>query len=175
MICKECGTKNRIKANYCMHCGHQFTDQQREYAYSKTIFGWIEKIENIWSILTLDKITGSSLFKIISLVIIFLVGSYSVYKNGTQFRPLEHENYEIQYNQKVNEYYLISDLDSFEVSLYLPKTTDELTVLQLNEYNELICEEQYLLSDEIVLNNQEEILYQIEAAGHIVQIRTFKK
>ena len=103
------------------------------------------------------------------------MGSYSVYKNGTQFRPLEHENYEIQYNQKVNEYYLISDLDSFEVSLYLPKTTDELTVLQLNENNELICEEQYLLSDEIVLNNQEEILYQIEAAGHIVQIRTFKK
>ena len=175
MICKECGTKNRIKASYCISCGHQFTDQQRDEAYSKTVFGWIEKIENIWSILTLDKITGSSLFKIVSLVIVILLGGYSVYKNGTQFRPLEHDNYELQYNQKVNEYYLISELDSFEVSLYLPKTAEELIVLQLNENNELISEQKYLLSDDIVLHNEEEVLYQIEAAGTIVQIRTFKK
>ena len=175
MICRECKTKNRIKANFCSHCGHPFTDAERDAAYAKTIYGRFEKLEDLWKTVSLDKITGNNIVKILSLVAVLVLGGYSVLKNGTQFRPLEHESYEIQYNKSVNEYYLISELDNFDVSLYLPRQTEEIAVHQLNEMNELMETQTYMIEEAITLVNQSEVLYQIEAQGKIIQIRTFKK
>ena len=175
MICRECKTENRIKANFCTHCGHPFTDAERDAAYAKTIYGRFEKLEALWKTVSLDKITGSSIVKVLSLVAVLVLGGYSVLKNGTQFRPLEHDSYELQYNQKVNEYYLISQQDNIQLQLYLPKQADEVTIVQLNENNELLSTETFSLSEDIILLNQSDVLYQIEAESKIIQVRTFKK
>ena len=175
MICRECKTENRIKANFCSHCGQPFTDADRNAAYAKTIYGRFEKLEDLWKTVSLDKITGSNIVKVLSLVAVLVFGGYSVLKNGTQFRPLEHDSYELQYNQKVNEYYLISQQDNIQLQLYLPKQTDEVTIVQLNENNELLSTETFSLSEDIILLNQSDVLYQIEAESKIIQVRTFKK
>ena len=175
MICRECKTENRIKANFCTHCGHPFTDAERDAAYAKTIYGRFEKLEDLWKTVSLDKITGSSIVKVLSLVAVLVLGGYSVLKNGTQFRPLEHDSYELQYNQKVNEYYLISQQDNIQLQLYLPKQADEVTIVQLDENNELLSTETFGLSEEIILLNQCDVLYQVEAENKMIQIRTFKK
>ena len=175
MICRECKTKNRIKANFCSYCGHPFSDEERKTAYAKTIYGRFEKLENLWKTVSLDKITGSALVKIVSLVVVLFYGGISIYRNGTEFRPLEHDSYELQYNQKDNEYYLISQNDDVLLQLYLPKQAEEVTIVQLDENYEFLLSETYQLNEEIVLLNQSDILYQIEAADKIIQIRTFKK
>ena len=175
MICRECKTENRIKANFCTHCGHPFTDAERDAAYAKSIYGRFEMLEDLWKTVSLDKITGSSIVKVLSLVAVLVLGGYSVLKNGTQFRPLEHDSYELQYNQKVNEYYLISQQDNIQLQLYLPKQADEVTIVQLNENNELLSTETFSLSEDIILLNQSDVLYQIEAESKIIQVRTFKK
>ena len=48
MICKNCNTENIIKAKFCQHCGSAFTDEQREEAYDRTIFGMIDKLEGLY-------------------------------------------------------------------------------------------------------------------------------
>ena len=72
MICKKCKTENRIKANYCSHCGHPFTDAERNDAYAKTIYGRFEKLEDLWKTVSLDKITGSAIVKVLSLVAVLV-------------------------------------------------------------------------------------------------------
>ena len=175
MICKNCKTENRIKANFCMSCGSEFTDEQRAEAYSKTIYGRYEKLLDLWKTVSLDKITGSSIVKILSLVAVLVYGGWTVYRNGTQFRPLEDATYELQYNQKANEYYVISAMDDIQLSLYLPKQTEEVMIVQLDESYELIASEFFALSEQIVLVNQSDVLYRIHAADKVIQIRTFKK
>ncbi len=175
MICEKCKTENRIKANYCGNCGHPFTDAQRNDAYAKTIYGRFEKLEDLWKTVSLDKITGSAIVKILSLVAVLVYGGWTIYQNGTQFRPLEHESYELQYNQDVNEYYLISQHDDIQLQLYLPKQADEVTVVQLDENNELLSTETFYLSEGIIILNQNDVLYQVEAENKMIQIRTFKK
>ena len=45
MFCKKCNTENLMKAEYCQACGNQFTPEEKNAAYEKTIFGKFEKLE----------------------------------------------------------------------------------------------------------------------------------
>ena len=72
MICKECGTKNITKAQFCVHCGSAFTDEERQKAYDRTIFGKIEKLEKWKGYITLDFITGHPVFKTLVLIAILV-------------------------------------------------------------------------------------------------------
>ena len=67
MICKNCQTKNIKKAQFCRHCGEAFTDEQRQEAYDRTIFGKIEKLEKWKGYVTLDFITGATLIAVASI------------------------------------------------------------------------------------------------------------
>ena len=45
MLCKKCNTENLLKADYCQSCGNIFTQEEKDAAYEKTIFGKYEKVE----------------------------------------------------------------------------------------------------------------------------------
>ena len=162
MICKKCNEKNLYKAHYCQKCGYAFTDEDREIAYSKTIYGLYNKLEDLYKKLTLDTITGSIYFKVLSIVCVLAVGVYGFLSNGNQMKIMESEQYEVQYNTKTCEYYLLTDLDEISVALYLPKEAEVLRVLEVDSYNQLVNENEYTIEDSIVLE-QTNCRYEIEA------------
>ena len=93
MICKNCHTENITKAKFCQHCGSAFTDEQREEAYDRTIFGMIDKLEKWKGYITLEAITGHPVFKTLILVAILIWGLLLGRTNGNQMLILENEAY----------------------------------------------------------------------------------
>ena len=71
MICQQCGKKNITKAQYCGSCGTAFSEEQRKKAYNRTIFGVIEKVEELKGYATLEAVTGHPVFRIAVLVLIW--------------------------------------------------------------------------------------------------------
>ena len=47
MKCMKCGYENPTTAEYCHMCGTAFTEQQRQEAYDRTIFGKLDRLENL--------------------------------------------------------------------------------------------------------------------------------
>ena len=125
MICRNCQTKNIIKAQYCRHCGDAFTDEQRQEAYDRTIFGKIDKLEQWKGYLTLEFITGNPIFKTVVLVAILLWGFYLGRTNGERMLIMESDAYRVQQHVTTGEYYVLTDQDSVSVSLYLPRQAEE--------------------------------------------------
>ena len=179
MICKNCNSKNLYKAHYCQNCGYAFTDEDREEAYSKTVYGLFNKLEDLYNTLTLDKITGSIVFKILSIVCVLVIGLFGVITNGNEMKILESEQYEVQYNTKTEEYYLLSELDEIGVSLYLPKEAEVLRVVELDSDNQQVNEDVYTMEDSIVLeqtsNKYEVVAEYSNATNEKVVIRVFGK
>lgn len=124
MICKNCQTENITKAQFCCHCGQAFTDEQRKQAYDRTIFGKIEKVEKWKGYLTLSSITGHPIFKTLVLVAILVWGMLLGRTNGDRMLILESEAYRVQQHATTGEYYILTDLDSVSVSLYLPRQAE---------------------------------------------------
>lgn len=180
MICKHCKEKNIYKAQFCSKCGHPFSEKDREEAYSKTIFGMINKLEELYSWMSLDKITGSTLFKVASIAVVLGLGIVSVYKNGTEFRILDHDSYDVQYNTLTDEYYLLSNSDIIKVSLYLPGQSEEIKIVQMDEKGNILDSEVVSLTEEIQLVNDTKYIYRLEADSgdgnvHSLTLRVFEQ
>lgn len=124
MICKNCKTKNITKAQYCRNCGCAFTDEQRQAAYDRTIYGKIDKLEKWKGYLTLEVITGHPVFKTVVLVAILLWGIFLGRSNGNQMLILESESYRVQQNVTTGEYYVLTQQDSVSLALYLPRKAE---------------------------------------------------
>ncbi len=126
MICKNCQTNNITKAQFCRHCGSAFSDDQRQEAYDRTIFGKIDKLEKWKGYITLDAITGHPIFKTVVLVAILIWGLLLGRANGNQMLIMESESYRVQQHTTTGAYYVLTDQDSVSVSLYLPKQANSL-------------------------------------------------
>ena len=130
MKCHKCKKENILKANFCQKCGEKFTEKEKKEAYNKTIFGKLDTLKKIKDIVTLDFITGNIIFKITSLIIVLGIGLYFLFTTGINTKILNSKDYQIFYNKKSNEYYLLvnDDKDSIELALYRPNRTKEMTV-----------------------------------------------
>lgn len=124
MICKNCQTKNINKAQFCRNCGSAFTDEQRQEAYDRTVFGKLDKLEKWKGYVTLDAITGHPIFKTVVLVAILIWGLFLGRTNGNQMLILESESYRVQQHATTGDYYVLTDQDSVYVSLYLPRQAE---------------------------------------------------
>lgn len=151
MKCSKCGFENIVRASYCNKCGEKFKEEERKKAYKKTIFGKIETLENVKAIVTLEKITGNIVFKIISLLIVLGIGLYFLFSMGINTKLLESKDYELFYNKVDDEYYLVVDdiASSVNVSLYRPNRVQEITV---NHYdiNGNLLEEKVIEKDQTI-------------------------
>jgi hypothetical protein len=128
MICNACGHNNITKANYCENCGAAFTDEQRQKAYDKTVYGKIEKLEKIKGYLTIEAITSHPVFRIAVLVVILVVGLLVGRPHGNAMTILKNDAYSVAQNSQTGEYYLLTDREQVQVDLYFPKKTEQLTV-----------------------------------------------
>lgn len=126
MICKNCQTKNITKAQFCRHCGEAFTDEQRQAAYDRTVFGKIDKLEKWKGYVTLEAITGHPVFKTVVLVAILIWGLLLGRSNGNAMLILEGDTYRVQQHTTTGDFYVLTEQDSVSVSLYIPRQTESL-------------------------------------------------
>ena len=122
MKCPKCNTKNIVKASYCKECKYEFTEGEQDKAYKKTIYGRLETLENWYNHLTLSTITDHIAYKILMLLIVLGLGLYYYFTRGIDTNILESDSYIVYYNNKANEYYLVTedDINEIVLNLYLP-------------------------------------------------------
>ncbi len=163
MKCTKCGKENSYRCKCCVGCGTPFSEEEREEGYSKTFWGKVEKLQDLYDILTLSKFLDSRLVRILTLVVIVGFGVFNLLRGGSHLRVEESENYSVEYNQELNASYLLTELDKLPVSLYLPHETEKIVVRSLDEQNQQLEERVYSPEDSILLEAGEADHYLIEA------------
>lgn len=164
MKCIKCLEKNISSANYCKTCGNKFLEEEQKAAKKWTLvwfLEWLDKIKSLWKF---SFITDHILYKISSVIIVLGIGIYSIIVNGNKLKIKEDPSYQIQYNTKLSEYYLIVETDKTQLNLYIPKEINKINVGHLNKNNELLEEKKYNKDEKIILeaNTTEEDFYIIE-------------
>ena len=161
MKCKHCKTQNITKAHYCKNCGSPFTQEDRDKAYNRTIFGIITNIRKLKAYATLSVITSKPWFKALSLVAILLYGILQVNINGSQMKIQPSEYYEVQYNKVAKEYYITSPYQQIGLNVYLPKESLNLTVTEMNLDNKVKNVTEYQQDDNIIITYDDNTKYHI--------------
>ena len=151
MKCIKCRTVNVHNANYCKKCAYEFSSQEQEAAEKRTFIGFLKRIDKIKSNVMFEKITGHIAFKVGTILGVLCIGISFMLTNGTDFSIAESDSYTTSYNEKLNEYYLYSDKDVAELSLYIPKKVDTITIKHFDENNIIIGDIDYKVNDNIVL------------------------
>ena len=176
LTCPSCNYGNLLEAKYCFCCGRQFTDKEQEAAYNMTIYGKIEKAEKIQSIVDGSIITGSTWFRVIVIAVIAIVGLWGFFKNGSNFRVAESDGYEVQYNTEEKEYYLLTDHDSINVALYVPKNTEELELTAVNTVTDEVLETKtYSIGEGIALYPDSTVKYLVSTGKQELTMYALRK
>ena len=151
MKCKNCKTENILKADYCKACGSPFTQEEKDKAYNRTLFGIIDKIGDLKSYITLDFITGNRWFKIVSLIGLILYSFLVLKINGNQLRILDSRDYDIEYNKTTKEYYLITDEKQIGLELYIPEKAENIQVVTVDSNDKVVNTASYKTTDQVTI------------------------
>lgn len=163
MKCIKCKTINVHNANYCKKCANQFSEIEQAAAEKWTIIGIIKRLENLKEKVTFGWLLDHWAFKIGSVLGVLLIGIIFILNNGSVFSIQESENYRIEYNEKLNEYYLYSEKDESLLNLYVPKNADSLVVKHYYG-DQILKDEECGVTDNLVLySNYGEDYYVLEA------------
>lgn len=164
MKCQKCGEKNISSANYCIKCGNSFSDKKRREYRKKTVVGKLELMEKIYDTCKLKFITDSIAFKVISLIAVLLVGIYFLVNTSNDVKILTGNDYDVQYNSKDKEYYILVNDDEVNLKLYIPNRLKSLELDKMSGNNELLNETKYKEEDSLILNvNDSEEYYLLKA------------
>lgn len=166
MKCSKCKCKNILEAKYCYKCGNAFTDEYRKKAKLKTIPGILVFIENAYKTCTLQVITDTIYFKVISLIIVIIGGIYLNYTYGFKFKILASDTYEVQYNENNQEYYLITSEDETNINLFNPKQSNNIIVKHLDKDNNLLDSIEYTNTSDIKLSEYDDTNYYLISSGN---------
>lgn len=153
MKCIKCGENNIIKANFCKKCGYEFSDIEKKKARRKTLVGKLELIEKGYGLCKLKPITDNIIFKIVSLIILIVLGISFTIKNGNDIQILKSDMYKVEYNTVSEEYYLLSNSDSVSLNLYVPNDIDEIGVKHMDKDGDIISNDKYKIGDNIILES----------------------
>ncbi|MBR4035990.1 MAG: zinc ribbon domain-containing protein [Oscillospiraceae bacterium] len=163
MNCKNCKTKNITKAHYCKNCGKPFTQEDRDKAYNRTIYGVIKNARKLKSYATLSFITSKTWFKALTLAAILLYGVAQLKINGIEMKVRPSQYYNVQYNTVNKEYYITSEYQKIGLNLYLPKETSNIAVMQMDFDENVKNVQNYSQDDDIIINYSSENKYRIQA------------
>ena len=162
MKCSKCGCENLRKANFCKKCGHKFSNDDKELASKKGLIGVLNKIKNWYNFWTFKKVTDSIWFKILSVVVVLVIGFYFYFLNGDNLRIETGNNYNLNYNKNNHEYYVYLKQESYsdyaqndgliEINLYIPKRNQEIYVQKYDENNKIVQEDTFKKENVIKVN-----------------------
>ncbi len=165
MKCPKCNKKNITKASYCINCKYEFTEEEQEKAYSKTIYGRLESIQEWYYHLTLSTITDHIAFKILMVLIVLGLGIFYYYTRGINTSIISSEQYEVYYNDNKQEYYLVTpdDLNEINLELYIPNRVNELYIEHYNINDKLIESSKYDEENDIMFKSYNNDYYVLKS------------
>lgn len=142
MICPDCKTNNNPKANYCCNCKREFSEEEQEKAYNKTIFHIFDIIEEWYYRINLEFITEHIAFKIFTLLVVLGIGIYFLLTKGVHTAIINDKNYDTYYNTDKNAYYIVVDnnIESTNIGLYIPNRVKEIKLKEYNSNDKIINE-----------------------------------
>lgn len=88
---------------------------------------YLKKTKKIISIFNLSIIFNNRLFRIIILISLLAIGIY-ININHKQYAIIPSDQYRVDYNKNLNEYYLYTTDDYIDLKLYLNKNVDQITI-----------------------------------------------
>lgn len=138
MKCPRCHKRNIKKANYCQNCGKKIPKKVKieENKKQNPIVYFFEHLKTAYDIVTGNFIKSKPIFKILSVIIVLLVGIYMVIVNGWNLKVLQSEKYDVHYNEKVDTYYILlknKEEKEVEAEFYVP---NHIVSLDLTYYDE---------------------------------------
>lgn len=163
MRCLHCSAENPLIAHYCGNCGHSFTEEERKKAYSRTIYGKVDRAREIKGYLTLDFITGSRWFKALTLVAIITLGIWLRMSGQNALRLESGDGYRIEYLKETDTYYLIAQADAVDLRLVVPGGTSSLTVEKLDSDDALLSSQNVDVDEGVSLAVSGNSHYALEA------------
>ncbi len=128
MICEKCSSQLHYGDKFCNICGEKIDKSAYEADYNKTVWGIIDKGTDWYETIFLKKITGNWIFKVLLLLIIAAWGFLDAYTDFTSIKILESESYSIEYNKRLDEYYIRTSEEEININLYIPGYTDNIKV-----------------------------------------------
>lgn len=172
MKCTNCNTENLRKANYCKNCGQAFTQREKDAAHSQSVVGKLEKVEEVKGkadkvkdILSLSFITDNVWVRLALIVLPFVfslvVGGGA--KGGDTMKIRDNGQYDVYYNTTTQEYFVEIDSGSVNLSLYVPKGTQQINVYFKESTGYEYQSGSYGLEDAITVNENTNGYYTIEA------------
>ncbi len=150
MKCCKCKYDNRIKANYCYKCGYKFTEEEKNAAFNETSVGQLENIED--KISNLD-IRNHKWYKVLSVIVTLGIGLFYLFTYGFRFKILESPNYKIQYNKKVDEYYIITEESEVGIDLYAPGNDGKVKITLYNDDKEVLSSNTVSKDKKVILTD----------------------
>lgn len=163
MKCTKCGYENIGTAKYCRQCGHPFDETERELAYNKTIWHKIDRVIEAKQFVTFEKFTGNTIVRILILAAILIYGLFLVMKNGSTLTVRSSSDYKVSCNKELNEYYIQTERDSFQLSVYLPRKTEKVILSSLDDSGNQTEQRDYTAEDQIILRTADNMHYTLEA------------
>ncbi len=126
MTCEKCGAMLHYGAKYCNVCGEAVPKDAFDIAYSRSVWGKLDKLKNGYDTLSLKKLTGSALFKTVSLLAALLWLFFTMYGNLTGIRLKDTDAYSIAYSKEAEIYYVCPNSEEATLEMFAPIGTDKL-------------------------------------------------
>lgn len=126
MICEKCGAVLHYGAKYCNVCGEAVPKGTYDYAYSRSVWGKLDKVKDALDIVLLKKLTGNAVFKTISLLAALAWLFFTMYGNLSGIRIKNNDAYSIAYSKTLDEYYLCPTGQEATLEMFAPVGTDKL-------------------------------------------------
>lgn len=126
MNCEKCESPLAYGTRYCNTCGEKVPKGAYDAEYNDTVWATIDKVKDKYDSLTLKKITGNIVFKIVVLVAVLVYFFFTMYGHLSGIRLKENSDYSISYNTKLDEYYISPTGAKANLEMYAPIGTDKL-------------------------------------------------
>ncbi|MBQ4517827.1 MAG: hypothetical protein II997_04475 [Clostridia bacterium] len=124
MKCNHCEAELGYGYKYCTKCGENVSKTAVEDAYNETAWGKFDALIAKYEGCKLKRITGNYLFRVLLIVICVALLYFGFWGDTYRLRIVESDIYRIQYDTKTEEYYVLSDAESFELGIHIPKFSD---------------------------------------------------
>lgn len=133
MNCTKCNSELHYGDKFCNKCGEKVEKGAYDEIYKKTVWGKLDRMDDVWQTMTLKKFIDHWITKSIILLAVLVWGFFDAYTSIANIRFLESEDYKIEYNKKLDEYYIRTEKEVVDLNLYIPRASEK---IEITEYKD---------------------------------------